>query len=142
MQTVELELSSLSPLLSSTTGPVDLSLSIDTMLCSPPGASLLTHLQGMPFLHRVDLELPSLRYYLVLSTKQEGIVSLSHLMYFHFRGQRAQFEALMAWLDAPSLQDLSIKLQLDGSAISTPHLSSFVISVGADFCGRTRLGNC
>jgi hypothetical protein len=96
----------------------------------------------MPFLHRVDLGLPSLRYYLVLSTKQEGIVSLSHLMYFHFRGQRAQFEALMGWLDAPSLQYLSIKLQLDGSATSTPHLFSFVINVGADFCGRTRLGNC
>jgi hypothetical protein len=47
-------LSPLSQLLSSTTGLVDLSLRIDTIIC--PSASLLAYLQGMPCLCRLRLQ--------------------------------------------------------------------------------------
>jgi hypothetical protein len=107
--------SSLSRLLSTTTGLTDLSLSIDTNSFLLPAASLLTYLQGMPLLRRLELDM----WYLYPSTTitntkpsitKENIVRLSKLTYLRLSGHGDHLEGLLAGLVAPSLQDFHARV--------------------------------
>jgi hypothetical protein len=124
---------SLSPLLSSTTGLVDLNLEVDGVVCPPPAASLLTHLQGMPRLCRLQLRLPASlppsTSDPVLQMGTPDIVQLLRLAHFQFSGSRGCLEALAAGLAAPFLQDLNIQFQGYSPMLHLPHLSRFIRDV-------------
>ncbi|KAI0251464.1 hypothetical protein BJV78DRAFT_474326 [Lactifluus subvellereus] len=126
------QLSSLSQLLSSTTGLIDLSLGIDTLSCPSPPVSLLTLLQGMLALRRLELRMWYTRHGVIdvptPSTKTEDIVRLSHLTYFQFSGYTADLEGLVARLATPSLQDFRVDFYDCCSPFSmpVPHLSRFI----------------
>ncbi|KAI0253883.1 hypothetical protein BJV78DRAFT_136670 [Lactifluus subvellereus] len=119
---------SVSQLLSSTTGLVELNLDTDTIVCLSPAASLLTHLQGMPCLRRFQLRIrnpPSPTTSIpVFPTRAADVVSLLRLTHFRFYGSPTCFELLAAGLAAPFLQDLEI--ELDGYSPTSPHLSRFI----------------
>jgi F-box-like len=118
-------LASLSPLLSSTKGLVDLNLEVDNVVCPSPAASLLTHLQGMPCLRRLQLRLPISSP--VPPTRVPDIVRLLRLTHFQFSGSRRCLEALAAGIAAPFLQDLNIQFQDDPSTVfRLQHLSRFI----------------
>ncbi|KAI0251469.1 hypothetical protein BJV78DRAFT_1211869 [Lactifluus subvellereus] len=129
-------LSSLSQLLSSATGLIDLHLCVDTVFCLSPLASLLVHLQGMPFLRHLELKLEASypRHSDSIDPapfiKMEDIVPLSNLTYFHFFGYRVHLEGVLAGLAAPSLQDLRIILVDHSITLPIPHLSRFIQDEG------------
>ncbi|KAI0249098.1 hypothetical protein BJV78DRAFT_1156041 [Lactifluus subvellereus] len=141
---------SLSQLLSSTTGLVDLTLHIDT-ICRSSLVSLLAHLQGMPCLRSLEVQTLSHCSHTAgslnsstsgsretstsasreastsasreTSTQRGDIVSMS----------RWCFEPLAASLSAPFLQDLNIHLKKDSSVEPLPHLSRFIRDVEEQF---------
>ncbi|KAI0253958.1 hypothetical protein BJV78DRAFT_1351515 [Lactifluus subvellereus] len=126
---------SVSQLLSSTTGLVELDLDIDTIVSLSPAASLLTHLQGMPCLRHLQLRvlrLPSPTIYIpVLPVGAADVVPLLRLTHLRFSGSTTCFEALAAGLAAPFLQDLEIELNYYSHAF--PHLSRFIGDVDGLF---------
>ncbi|KAI0251463.1 hypothetical protein BJV78DRAFT_474406 [Lactifluus subvellereus] len=127
-------LSSLSQLLSSTTGLIDLRLCTDGSFCSSPAASLLAHLQAMPFLRRLELEVryPDYDYHIARpapSMKTEDITPLSKLTSFLFLGLKVHLEELLVGLAAPSLQDFRIVLH-DYSSSPILHLPRFIHDEG------------
>ncbi|KAI0253924.1 hypothetical protein BJV78DRAFT_1280654 [Lactifluus subvellereus] len=129
---------SVSQLLSSTTGLVELDLGIDTIVCLSPAASLLTHLQAMPCLRRLQLCVldlsPPTTSIPVSSMRATDIVPLLRLTHFQFSGCTTYFEALAAGLAAPFLQDLKIELDDEDDYPSTfPHLSRFISDVEGQF---------
>jgi hypothetical protein len=98
---------SLSPLLSSATGLVELSLTMDI---SPP-VSLLANLQRMSCLRRLELNLSYQEYFdddLPLAGDVVP-VTLSKLTHIIFRGFRIYLQALVVGLAAPSLQRLAVE---------------------------------
>ncbi|KAI0253922.1 hypothetical protein BJV78DRAFT_139886 [Lactifluus subvellereus] len=121
---------SVSQLLSSTTGLVQLELDLDTdtIVCLSPAASLLTHLQAMPCLRRLQLRVRRLTSPTtsipVFPTRAADVVPLLRLTHFQFSGSTACFEALAAGLAASFLQDLEIKL--NDYSPTFPHLSRFI----------------
>jgi F-box-like len=125
-------LGSLSPLLSSTTGLVDLNLEVDNVVCPSPAPPLLTHLQGMPCLRRLQLRLPTPHFHSisgpVLPVGVPDIVRLLGLTHFQFIGSRYCLEALAAGLAAPFLQDLNIKF-LGHLSTHPQHLPRFIRDV-------------
>ncbi|KAI0253815.1 hypothetical protein BJV78DRAFT_1189465, partial [Lactifluus subvellereus] len=130
---------SVSQLLSSTTGLVELDLNIDTIVCLSTAASLLTHLQGMPCLRRLQLNVldpypPTTSIIPVLPMRAADVVPLLRLTHFQFSGSTTCFEALAAGLAAPFLQDLEIELNDDDDYSPTfPHLSRFIGDVEGQF---------
>jgi hypothetical protein len=123
---------SVSQLLSSTTGLVELNIYTDTILCLSPAASLLTHLQGMPCLRRLQLwVLDRSSPIPVFNMRATDVVPLPKLTHFRFSGYTAWFEALAAGLAAPFLQDLYISLVDDSPTL--PHLSRFIGDVEGVF---------
>ena len=115
---------------------VDLTLCLDAIFLSPLEAQFLSHLQAMPFLRRLKLELrgsffSSTRWRLSSMTKDFLLPMLNFLC---FTGDILQFEALMVRLEAPSLQELRISLHRPYSAMShCPYLSKFVSNIGGSF---------
>ncbi|KAI0250878.1 hypothetical protein BJV78DRAFT_1154823 [Lactifluus subvellereus] len=124
-------LSSLSQLLSSATGLIDLSLELKTNSGPLPTTSLLVYLQGMPSLRRLQLYFPS--YFRSIndlgpSTKTDNIVALSNLTSFHYSGRGVFFEALIAGLATPSLQECHAVIT-DYTPALASHLSRFINDV-------------
>jgi hypothetical protein len=116
---------------------VDLTLCLDVIFFSPFEAQFLSHLQAMPFLRHLKLELrgsfvsSGTRWRLSSMTKD---VLLPMLNFLCFTGDIIQFEALMVRLAAPSLQELRISLHRPYSAMShCPYLSKFVSNIGPSF---------
>ncbi|KAI0251460.1 hypothetical protein BJV78DRAFT_1211772 [Lactifluus subvellereus] len=113
---------------------IDLHLCIDTVFCSSPAASLLVHLQGMPFLRRLELKVSVPLHSDTIDPapfiKTEDIIPLSNLTYFRFFGHRVHLEGLLAGLATPSLQDLHIVLSDYSITLPIPHLSRFIHDEG------------
>jgi hypothetical protein len=125
-------LSSLSQLLSSTTGLVGLDLKSDANFCPSPVA-LLPTLQGMPSLRCLALAEPDdapsyIRPIPII--EKEDIISLSNLTCFHFSGYRTHLEGLMARLAASSLQEVHIQLYDHPPTPPILHLPRFIRDVG------------
>jgi hypothetical protein len=116
---------------------VDLTLCLDVIFFSPFEAQFLSHLQAMPFLRHLKLELRG-SYFLSgtrsrLSSMTKDVL-LPMLNFLCFTGDIIQFEALMVRLAAPSLQELRISLHRPYSAMShCPNLSKFVSNIGESF---------
>ncbi len=132
--------SCLSPLLSFATGLVELALTINTVYSSPPGASLLTDLQRMSCLRRLELKLnyrPDTMYFDFdppAPASAGDVVPLSKLTHLIFIGHRLYLQALVIGLAAPSLQRLDATLY--GSSRSffpIPHLCKFICDTGCQF---------
>ncbi|KAH9062289.1 hypothetical protein EDB87DRAFT_1830497 [Lactarius vividus] len=111
--------SCLSPLLSSATGLVELTLTVKIAYSALPDASFIANLQHMSRLRRLELELK----FLLRSTTNDDprpptgvgdIVPLPELMRLTYTGHRRYFEALVAVLAAPSLQHLDVGLMPSG----------------------------
>jgi len=124
-------------ILSCTKSLVDLTLNLSRIFFSPFETQLLSHLQDMPFLRRLKLEL--CEWYLPSDirsndpSRTKGVL-LPELNFLRFTGHITQLEALMACLAAPSLQELRVALQDSYSSIFyAPHLSKFVSNIGNSF---------
>ena len=121
-------LDSISGFLLSATTVTDLSLGIDTAFGSSPEVSLLTCLQGMPCLRRLDLSISSSSSSssssALPSSTPKNIVPLSRLTGFHYSGYSLFVDALVAGLSAPSLLDVDIQFFDDSPPIA--HLPRFI----------------
>ncbi|KAH9959144.1 hypothetical protein BGW80DRAFT_1464908 [Lactifluus volemus] len=125
--------------LPSTPGLAYLKLEVDRPF---QAASLLTILQGMPCLHRLDMYLsifcPEPR------TIPEDVVHLSRLKYFYCKGHKRYLEAVVAGLAAPSLQTFDISVYGQGCSLRIPYLSRFIRDVEGSFLSvhvmRTTIG--
>jgi hypothetical protein len=128
----------LSPLLSSATGLVELTLSLHTEWGWPPEASLLSNLPRMSRLRHLELNLLYQLSTLIsdppLFTGTGDIVPLSELTHLIFTGHRTYLEALVVGLAGPSLQHLDAKLHGQSeSAFPIPHLCKFIRSSECQF---------
>jgi hypothetical protein len=125
----------LSHILSRTTFVVDLALNLDGVFFDPLGTHILSHLQDMPSLRHLELEMWD---YLVGSGEKTDVL-LSKLTSFHFKGSISQLEALTAGLSAPSLMEFRIARSSSPQppfslAVSpTTHLSRFIHTVAKRF---------
>ncbi|KAF8270922.1 hypothetical protein EI94DRAFT_1721458 [Lactarius quietus] len=131
---------SLSPLLSFTTGLVELTIAISTVNSSPPVPSLIPNLQRMSSLRRLELDLkyrPDTFYHSddppVHASPGDG-VPLPKLTHLIFSGHRLYLQELVVGLATPSLQHFT------GSLLGTarddytiPHLCKFVKDTGCQF---------
>ncbi len=137
----------LSPLLSSATGLVELSLTLRTMYSSPPEASLLTNLQRMSCLRHLEL---NLRYrYDTGDTDPPppayagDVVPLSKLTDIIFTGHSSYLQAIVIGLAAPSLQHLNAELRdlcESDTFFPIPHLCKFIRDTECQFTAvRLRL---
>lgn len=129
LQTLKLDrifLLSISRLLSSVPALTCLYLLlIHTNVGPPPAMLLLSHLQGMPYLRRLDLELTMSMGELSQPTNSTENFTLSKLTSFRYRGHSAFLNTLIAGFTAPSLREIDIRLR--GSApFPVPHLSRFI----------------
>ncbi|KAH9002459.1 hypothetical protein EDB86DRAFT_2900154, partial [Lactarius hatsudake] len=106
----------LSPLLASSSGLVELSLTINTVYSSPPEASLPRNLQSMSCPRRLELDLnyrPDTMYFDIdppPPASVRDVVLLSKLTHLIFTGHRLYLQALVVGLAAPSLQHLDATL--------------------------------
>ncbi|KAF8269855.1 hypothetical protein EI94DRAFT_899548 [Lactarius quietus] len=117
----------LSPLLSSATGLVELSLTFNTEIGSPPAPLLLADLQRLSRLRCLDLKLVTGLGVFHSDPPTLDVVPLSKLMHLNFKGPISYLETLVVGLAAPSLQSLEAKL--DGQPSHTfpiPHLCKFI----------------
>jgi hypothetical protein len=125
----------LSRILSRTTSIVDLTLSLDAVFFDPLGTHLLSHLQDMPFLRCLELEM----WHYAVGSGEKKDVLLSRLTSFCFKGSISQLEALTADLSAPSLMEFRIARSSPlpppfSFAVSpTTHLSRFIYTVAKRF---------
>ena len=129
-------------ILSCATSLVDLTLSLDRIFNSPVETQLLSHLQDMPLLRRLKLELwgpllPSdITPIRLHSPTRPKAVSLPNLNFLSFTGHITQLEALMSCLAAPSLQGLRIALGATRSGeglLLAPQLSNFILNIAKPF---------
>jgi hypothetical protein len=120
----------LSPLLSTATGLVELTLTLTIADSALPEASFIANLQRMSCLCRLELKM---RYH--RATISNGrrppagagdIVPLSKLMQLVFAGGTIYLEALLAALAAPSLQHLDAEVGGATDAFPIPHLCRFI----------------
>jgi len=124
-------------ILSSTTSLVDITLRLVRTNISLFETHLLLRLQGMPLLRRLKLELrgglrPSETTSVPSSRTRD--VLLPKLKFLCFTGYVAQLEGLMAFLVAPSLQELRIASYGPySSRFRASHLSKFVSNMGNSF---------
>ena len=133
--------SSLSPLLSTVTGLVELALTLRVFIDKSPEKSLIAVLHRMPCLRRLELRLRHLRISDIPRppARTENIVPLPNLMEFVFTGHHIFLEALVAGLAAPSLQHLDVWL-VGGKTFTfpIPHLCKFVCDTD-NYFGLVRL---
>ncbi|KAF8484039.1 hypothetical protein DFH94DRAFT_337870 [Russula ochroleuca] len=125
---IRVSLPTISRLLSSVPALTCLCLLIDTNVASgPPPAMLLllSHLQGMPCLRRLDLELTRFFGEPSQPTNSKENFTLSNLTSFRYRGHSAFLNTLIAGFTAPSLRDIFIRLH-DMILSPIPHLSRFI----------------
>jgi hypothetical protein len=124
----------LSPLLSFTTGLVELALTLNTL---PPEASLLPNLQRMSCLRRLELYLKYRPFTMAEDppTYAGDIVSLSHLTHLIFTGHRSYLQELVVGLAAPSLQYLDVELRSHSThgSFPIPHLCKFLCDTEYQF---------
>ena len=127
----------LSPLLSTVSGLVELSLLIGIPPDTLPEESFIANLQRMSCLRRLALEL---RYHHTIigyspqpPSRTGDIVPLPSLTQLVFYGQHVYLEALMAVLGAPSLQHLSVGVLDATNTISIPHLCRFICDTDHQF---------
>jgi hypothetical protein len=116
-------LKSISQLLSSAAVLVELSLNIDTVFGSSHTESLVAHLQAMPCLRWLALNLPSeISDNRIVEPPENGgkIVPLSKLTFFHFYGHRVFLDNLVSGLAAPSLQTFDIELDEHPDDFTSP----------------------
>jgi hypothetical protein len=124
--------SCLSPLLSSATGLVELTLALRLKFDEPPDTSLLANLQRMSFLCRLDLELSyheeiDIGPYSSPPPASVGdAVTLPNLTDFTFDGRVPYLKMLVAGLAAPSLQRFDIMIEGGGSCLPNPHICTFL----------------
>ena len=131
-------------ILSRTVSPVYLSLRVDRIFFSTFEAQFLSHLQGMPLLCHLELEMWGMpRRHDTTSVPSSGIknVLLPKLNFLCFTGHITQLEPLMECLGAPDLQELRIDLHYPYSYSATAasifspatSLSKFVSNIGKSF---------
>jgi hypothetical protein len=128
----------LSGILSRATSVVDLTLSVDDVFFDPLETHLLSHLQDMPFLRRLEVEMwdydgPELEGH---GEKQD--VLLPKLTYFCFKGSISQLEELTADLAAPSLMEFRIASsplppRFSFAVSPATHLSRFIYTIAKRF---------
>ena len=133
----------LSPLLSFTTGLVELKLDLNTVssMIPLPEYSLLPDLQRMSCLRRLDLGYESnTRSFFntpvdprPAPTMAEVVVPLPKLTHFIFRGHRLYLETLVVGLVAPSLQHLDAKLSGRNDAFPILRLCKFICNSECQF---------
>jgi hypothetical protein len=129
-------LTSLPPLLTATTALVDLTLGIDTIFSPPQGMSLLSLLQNLSHLRRLDVSVllsHAFHTRAIFPTKTNGTVSLAELTYFRFWGNPTDAEELVVGLDTPSLQKLRVTLNCNNSAFHVPNLPVILCNMGTLF---------
>ncbi|KAI9464458.1 hypothetical protein BJY52DRAFT_819785 [Lactarius psammicola] len=136
----------LSSLLSSATGLVELALALKS---SPPVASLLTNLQRMSCLRRLELNVyyqPGTKYFDTDSPPSAGpgdVVPLSNLTDLIFTGHRLYLKALVVGLAAPSLQRLDAELCGHSLRFSPiPHLCKFICGTGCQLTMNSHSRAC
>ena len=129
----------LSPLLSTVSGLVELSLSIGIPLDTLPEESFVANLQRMSCLCHLELVLhhrPTIIGYSPRPPSPTGdIVPLPNLMQLTLNGPHIYLEALMAVLAAPSLQFLDLGILDATNTFSIPHLCRFICDTGHQFHG-------
>ena len=127
----------LSPLLSTVSGLVELSLSIGIPPDTLPEESLIADLQRMSCLRRLELELWYHRTIIGYSPRPPSrtgdIVPLPNLIQLALSGQQIYLEALVAVLAAPSLQHLRVGILNVTNTISIPHLCRFICDTDNQF---------
>ena len=131
---------SLSHILPFATGLVELSLTLEFCPSLLP-TSLLAHLQGLPCLCSLQLDVGGFHDPIDIPTNSnetESMVWLSKLTRFHYSGHEGFFEALVARLAAPSLEDTHIVI-----TCTTPtmilHLTQFINGTYGQFSCKTRV---
>ncbi|KAH8995380.1 hypothetical protein EDB92DRAFT_1846587 [Lactarius akahatsu] len=128
----------LSPLLSSATGLVELTLTLRVLSVALPEAWFIADLQRMSHLRRLELNLDYYDtrnpYPTMLPASAGDVVRLSELTHLFFRGHRIYLQALVVRLGAPLLQHLEVAL-CDGSRHSfpIPHLCKFICDAECQF---------
>ncbi|KAH9071150.1 hypothetical protein EDB83DRAFT_318353 [Lactarius deliciosus] len=128
----------LSPLLSSATGLVELTLTLRVASAALPEAWFITDLQRMSHLRRLELNLDyndTRNFYPAeLPASAGDVVRLSELTHLFFRGHRVYLQALVVRLGAPLLQHLEVAL-CGGSRRSfpIPHLCKFICDAECQF---------
>ena len=124
----------ISGFLLSATAVTDLSLVVDPRVDADfaefgpsPEAFLLTCLQGMPCLRRLNLSI-SFEHPLLPSTtpSPKDIIPLSKLTGFRYDGGGAFFDTLAAGLSAPSFRDFNIRFLKDILQVPIVHLPRFI----------------
>lgn len=134
--------SSLLPLLSSATGLVELSLTFQTGRLSHFDVSLLTNMQRLSRLRRLELNLSYQRYptcfFPPFPFVTGEVLPLSKLTHLIFTGHIFSLESLVTGLPAPSLQHLTAELYHESPHFFTgffhqppqtfpiPHLCKFI----------------
>jgi hypothetical protein len=137
LKVVGARLASLPPLLSATTGLVDLTLCVK--IYPQSGVSLLVLVQHLLRLRHLRLFVPdrppSARAIQVPHVKTKDVVSLVELTYFHFNGHPAPVEEVVVGLATPFLREVHIRLHLHNSIpdFHVPHLSKFIRNAGIIF---------
>lgn len=128
----------LSPLLSSTTGLVELSLTFRASDSALPEASLISNLQCMANLRRLELR-PRPQHHTTTSdgprlpSGSGDVVPLPKLMQFVFVGPTIYLEALVVVFAAPSLQHLDAKLYGVVNGFPIHHLCRFICDTDNQF---------
>ena len=132
---------SLSPLLSFTTGLVELTITVSTRDSSPPVPSLVRNLQRMSSLRRLELNLLYRPEALFLSFNDSLVspmagdgVPLPKLTHLTFTVHRSYLQELVVGLATPSLQHLDGKLLGHGfNDFTIPHLCKFIKDTACPF---------
>jgi hypothetical protein len=133
------EPSSLSPLLSSATGLVELALTLSVEYRALPEYSLIANLQRMSCLRRLELKLSYLYQGITITPSQPPpararfAVSLSKLTDLIFIGHCSYLQMLVVGLAAPSLQRLDAEIYRTSPNLSVPHLCKFIRATGNKF---------
>ncbi|KAH8995379.1 hypothetical protein EDB92DRAFT_199557 [Lactarius akahatsu] len=129
-----------SPLLSSATGLVELTLTLKIAYTVLPEAWFIASLQRMSHLRRLELNLnyyTGIRFYELpeLPARTGDVVRLSELTHIFFSGHRLYFLALVDRLGAPLLQHLDVVFLRGGSRHSfpIPHLCKFICDAECQF---------
>ena len=127
----------LSQMLSYTKSLVDLTLNVDKVFF-PGGTPLLAHLQDMPLLRHLEVEVVTFQIapltgFPAPPTEKRDVVLLSELTRLRFSGQRTPVEVLAAGLATPSLKELYVSLYHDALTFPIPNLSDLIHEAGILF---------
>ena len=125
----------ISPVLSVTTSLVDLTLNVVTIRYLTDGASIFTHLQGLPHLRNLQVsESPKIGFYdeEMIPLPPTTTTLLAELTYFRLSAGYSEIERFVAGLAAPSLRELHISIQ-NACSILNPNLSEFIRVAGIVF---------